>query len=138
MIESKSISFFSKKFIDIEIVIKKPIEHKKSFPSKATFKQGIYAKMGLRYLYWASILGREDLVFSLIQFNFSPFLVSYKGRNAVHAAAFHAHLHLLKLFFESDLSKRFLNRFGSIEKVVNLMTEQRPETALHIAIQRVK
>lgn len=64
--------------------------------------------MGHRYLYWASIIGRQDLVSSLISFNLSPFIRSYKGRNAVHAATFHGHLHLLKLFFESDFSKLYL------------------------------
>lgn len=64
--------------------------------------------MGHRYLYWAAIMGREDLVCSLINFNLSPFTRSYKGRNAVHAATFHGHLNLLKLFFENDFSKRYL------------------------------
>lgn len=95
-----------------------------------------FDQMGHRYLYWASILGRQDLVLSLIQFNYSPFQLSYKGRNSVHAAAFHGHLHLLQLYFEADITKRQLNQIGGMQRAVNLMTEERPETALHIAIQR--
>jgi ankyrin repeat protein len=90
-------------FEDIEIVVRKPtVERILSMGNKLPVKQSVQEKMGLRYLYWASILGREDLVSSLIQLNFSPFRASYKGRTAVHAASYKGHLHLLKLFFESD------------------------------------
>lgn len=58
-------------------------------PPLSDFKK--YEKMGLRYLFWASVLGNKDLVGSLLQFNFSPFEESYKGRNAIHAAAYHGH-----------------------------------------------
>lgn len=50
--------------------------------------------------------------------------MSYKGRNSVHAAAYHGHLHLLKLFFESEITKTLLKHVGGIKKAVNLMTVQ--------------
>jgi ankyrin repeat protein len=62
--------------------------------------------MGHRYLYWASVMGREDIAISLIHYQYSPFVMSYKGRNSVHAAAFHNHLHLLRLFFESEITRK--------------------------------
>lgn len=75
-----------------------------------------YETVGLRYLFWASILGREDLATALLKFSFSPFLPSYRGRNAVHAAAYHGHLHLLKLYLEGD----FVDKKVSTKKLVNL------------------
>lgn len=82
-----------------------------------------YEKMGSRYLFWASILGNVDLVESLLQFNFSPFEVSYKGRSAVHAATYNGHLPLLRLFFESDMT---INKRTSLDKAINMMTSEDP------------
>lgn len=67
-----------------------------------------------------------------MKYKFSPFKASYRGRNAVHAASYHGHLHLLKLFFEAE----YLADKKSIKKTVNLMTLEKPQTALHIAVER--
>ncbi len=61
--------------------------------------------MGHRYLYWGSVIGNKELICSLMNYNLSPFVRSYKGRNAVHSATYHGHLHLLKIYFESEASK---------------------------------
>ena len=74
-------------------------------------------------MYCAAIMGREDLIISLIHYNYSPFVLSYKGRNAVHAAAYHNHIALIRLFFESEITKKMINSIGGIQKAVNLMTE---------------
>jgi anoctamin-10 len=71
----------------------------------------------LNYLFWASVLGREDLVKPLLDKQFSPFTCSYKGRNAVHAAAYNGHMNLIKIFFADK---------QNIKKLVNIMTIERP------------
>ena len=69
------------------------------------------------------ITGDEDIVTILIEYGYSPFLSSFKGRNAVHAAAYHGHINLLKLFFEGEVTKKMINNSGGVKKCVNIMTK---------------
>ncbi|CAD8171725.1 unnamed protein product [Paramecium pentaurelia] len=89
------------------------------------------AQVGLRYLFWASTQGRLDLVKPLLKCKYSPFEPSYKGRNALHAAVYHNRLELVVFYLESEESKIF-----RIDNVINLMTKDKPQTALHIAVER--
>lgn len=77
--------------------------------------------MGLRYLFWASTLGRLDLVEPLIRCRYSPFEPSYKGRNALHAAVYHNRKELVEYYLESENVKEF--RVGN---VINRMTKVKP------------
>jgi ankyrin repeat protein len=92
-------------------------------PNNNYKEEKLFLAMGHRYLYWAAVIGREDLVCSLMSFNLSPFTRSYKGRNAVHAATYQGNLNLLKIFFDNDISKRHVFQLGGITTAVNMMTE---------------
>ncbi|CAD8077580.1 unnamed protein product [Paramecium primaurelia] len=89
------------------------------------------AQVGLRYLFWASTLGRLDLVEPLINYRYSPFEPSYKGRNALHAAVYHNRKELVEYYLESEAVKEFRT-----ENVINRMTKDKPQTALHVAVER--
>ncbi|CAD8137640.1 unnamed protein product [Paramecium pentaurelia] len=91
-----------------------------------------YETVGLNYLFWASVLGDLELVKPLLKQQFSPFAPSYKGRNAVHAAAYHGHDKLIELFFESENQNKKFN----VKKFVNIMTIEKPQSALHIAVEQ--
>ncbi|CAD8136075.1 unnamed protein product [Paramecium octaurelia] len=93
----------------------------------------IYESVGLNYLFWASVLGDEDLVIPFLKQQFSAFAPSYKGRNAVHAATYQGHEKLVHLFFEQSYSE---NKKIQSKKLVNLMTIEKPQTALHIAVEQ--
>ncbi|CAD8086171.1 unnamed protein product [Paramecium sonneborni] len=89
------------------------------------------AQVGLRYLFWASTLGRLDLVKPLINCRYSPFEPSYKGRNALHAAVYNNRKELVEYYLESESVKEF-----RIDNVINRMTKDKPQTALHVAVER--
>ena len=72
-------------------------------------------------MFWASTLGRLDLVVPLINFRYSPFEPSYKGRNALHAAVYHNRIELVEYYLESDAVKEFRT-----ENVINKMTKDKP------------
>ncbi|CAK71954.1 unnamed protein product (macronuclear) [Paramecium tetraurelia] len=102
--------------------------HKHNLNLKSTQQ---LTQVGLRYLFWASTQGRLDLVRPLLKCKYSPFEPSYRGRNALHAAVYHNRLELVQFYLESDESRIFRK-----ENVINLMTKDKPQTALHIAVER--
>lgn len=67
----------------------------------------------------------------LIRCKYSPFEPSYKGRNALHAAVYHNRKELVEYYLESESVKEF--REGN---VINRMTKVKPQTALHVAVER--
>jgi len=50
-----------------------------------------------RILYWASYLGEEKIVESLIRYGFSPFVRSYEKKNSLMAALEGKKLNIIKL-----------------------------------------
>ncbi|CAD8098030.1 unnamed protein product [Paramecium sonneborni] len=111
----------------------------------------IHQKYECRLQYWSARQGNQEFFIYFLQRKCNPFLNVYQGFNCLHIAAYKGKPKILKTILENDYeyydSSEVLNKkrkkdiknlkFNKKE-CINILTDQNPSNALHLAIEQEK
>ncbi|CAD8181717.1 unnamed protein product [Paramecium octaurelia] len=112
-----------------------------------------HQKYECRLQYWSARQGNQDFFIYFLKRKCNPFLNVYQGFNCLHIAAYKGKLKILKVILESDYeyydSSGMLNKNAkkpintiqfnkSKKECINILTDQNPSNALHLAIEQEK
>lgn len=94
-------------------------------------------KLVFRILYWASYLGRIDIVDYIVKKGYSPFVKSFHSQTALMAAVQygeHGQVEIVKLFLGYKYKSSNMDKFRHSK----LHSDSNGNTALHLAYKMVK
>ncbi|CAD8185858.1 unnamed protein product [Paramecium octaurelia] len=104
-----------------------------------------------RLQYWSASQGNTEFFIYFLKRKCNPFLNVYQGFNCLHVAAFKGKLKILKIILENDYEyydysgdgnhknkKSLKDQIFDKKECINILTDQNPSNALHLAIEQEK
>ncbi|CAD8120523.1 unnamed protein product [Paramecium sonneborni] len=104
-----------------------------------------------RLQYWSACQGNTDFFIYFLRRKCNPFVNVYQGFNCLHIAAFKGKPKILKIILENDYEyydyseegnqknkKQLKEQIFDKKQCINILTDQNPSNALHLAIEQEK
>ncbi|CAD8206420.1 unnamed protein product [Paramecium octaurelia] len=104
-----------------------------------------------RLQYWSARQGNTEFLIYFLKRRCNPFLNVYQGFNCLHIAAFKGKLKILKILLEAEYEyydysgesnhknkKQLKDQIFNKKECINILTDQNPSNALHLAIEQEK
>ncbi|CAD8119184.1 unnamed protein product [Paramecium sonneborni] len=104
-----------------------------------------------RLQYWSASQGNTEFFIYFLRRKCNPFVNVYQGFNCLHIAAFKGKPKILKIILENDYEyydysgegnqknkKQLKDQIFDKKECINILTDQNPSNALHLAIEQEK